>query len=69
MLSHVKKEWYAKLSFIIDKINSGGVQIIKEDKNRAVKLASEVVGMQKQREFIPYVQCCFEIMQSELQME
>lgn len=40
---------------IIDKIKSVGSWITKEEKNRGVKIASEAAGMQKQREFIPYV--------------
>lgn len=40
---------------IIDKIKSVGSWITKEEKNRGVKIALEAAGMQKQREFIPYV--------------
>lgn len=40
---------------ITSKIEIGGQWIPKEEKDRNVRLASEAAGMQKQREFVPYV--------------
>lgn len=40
---------------IINKINMNGKWITKEEKDKGVKIALEAAGMQRQREFIPYV--------------
>lgn len=40
---------------ITSKIEIGGRWIPKEEKDRNVRIASEAAGMQKQREFVPYV--------------
>lgn len=40
---------------ISNKIEMGGKWITKEEKDRSVQIASEAAGMQKQREFTPYL--------------
>ena len=40
---------------ISSKIEMGGKWITKEEKDRSVQIASEAAGMQKQREFTPYL--------------
>lgn len=40
---------------VIHKINMSGKWITKDEKDRNIKIASEAAGMQKQREFTPYV--------------
>lgn len=43
------------IQIITSKIEIGGRWIPKEEKDRNVRIASEAAGMQKQKEFIPYV--------------
>lgn len=43
------------IRMITSKIEIGGQWIPKEEKDRNVRIASEAAGMQKQREFVPYV--------------